>query len=154
MTPARKGKAGKKAFELDERDEEILRALRKDGRASVRSVSAATGIRPSTVHSRMEKLVKGGVIEGFTIRENPELSARQLTVFMLVTGSTGKYLDDSMLRDSCVEEVHGITGEYDLLLKLRFRDLKEFNRFVIDFREKHKGDVTRTVTMVETARVK
>ena len=139
---------------LDDKDRDILRILEKDARASVRKISSETGIRPSTVHSRMDRMVKRGVIEKFTVRLDPEMSGRPLTVFMLVTGSTGKYLDEAILRGDVVEEVHGITGEYDLLMKLRFRDMSEFHRFVIDFREKHKGDVDRTVTMVETARVK
>ncbi len=138
----------------DEKDELILDILRKDARAPVRRISNETGVRPSTVHSRMDRLVRSGVIERFTVKVDPEASGRSLVVYMLVTGSTGKYLDDKMLRDPCIEEVHGVTGEYDILMKLRFRDMKEFNRFVIDFREKHTGSVTRTITMVGTARLK
>lgn len=132
----------------------ILKVLEKDGRASVRSISSLTGIRPSTVHSRMERMARAGIIQGYTVKVNPDAVGRGLTVFMLVTGSTGKYLGDEMLADPCIEEAHGVTGEYDLLLKLRFRDMREFNRFIINFRERHEGQVTRTITMVETARIK
>ena len=49
--------------------------------------------------------------------------------------------------------IFGVTGEYDLLLKLKFKDVEEFNDFLIKFRKEQKG-VRQTFTMVSTANIK
>jgi len=48
--------------------------------------------------------------------------------------------------------VYGITGEYDLILKMKFKGINEFNDFVIKFRDKHK--LGKTLTMVATIKIK
>ena len=46
-----------------------------------------------------------------------------------------------------------MTGEYDVLAKLKFEDVEEFNNFLITFRKEMKG-VEATLTMVATANIK
>ena len=143
-----------KKRKLDNQDMLILDHLQRDARITVRSLGKRTGIRPSTVHNRIQRLIKTGVISRFTIKIDPEKLGENLTVFMFVAGSLDKYLDDNFLQQKYILEVHGITGEYDLLLKLRFKDMKHFNRFVIDFRERYSDSITKTITMVQAARIK
>lgn len=140
--------------DLDEKDQAILEHLFADGRMSVRRLGELTGIRPSTVHQRITRMRDLGVIRGFTVKLDPEKAGQKLTVFMLVSGSMESYLDDAFLSRPEILEINGITGEYDLLLKLRFRDMKSFNRFVIDFRERFKDSISKTITMVQTAGLK
>ena len=139
---------------LDDKDLAILAHLERDARVSVRKLGKLTDIRPSTVHNRIQRLVKSGVIQRFTVKLDPEKLGENLTVFMLVAGALDKYFDDKFMKNKSVLAVHGITGEYDLLLKLRFKDMKQFNKFVIDFRERFSKSITKTITMVQTARLK
>ena len=44
--------------------------------------------------------------------------------------------------------------EYDLLMKLKFRDMKEFNKFIIEFRDKYSESIAKTITMVQTVCLK
>jgi DNA-binding Lrp family transcriptional regulator len=53
-----------------------------------------------------------------------------------------------------VKEVHGITGEYDIIMKCKFADLKDFHKFLIEFRDKYGKNISKTITMVETAKLK
>ena len=59
---------------------------------------------------------------------------------------------DKLIHDKHVKEFFGITGEYDLLLKLKFKDVDEFNDFVIKFRKEQA--IQTTLTMVVTADIK
>ena len=140
--------------QLDEKDFTILKYLQEDARISVRKLGKLTKIRPSTVHNRISRLVKEGVITQFTIKIDPEKIGENFTVFMLVSGTLDKYIDDRFMRSEHILEVHGITGEYDLLMKLRFKDMKQFNKFVIDFRERYSRSISKTITMVETVGLK
>jgi len=51
-------------YKLDELDSKILSELMKDARKSIREIAKAVGASPATVHSRMKKLMKEGVIKG------------------------------------------------------------------------------------------
>ena len=59
---------------------------------------------------------------------------------------------ERLVSDKHVREFFGITGEYDLFLKLKFRDVEEFNDFIIKFRK--EPSIQTTLTMVVTANVK
>ncbi len=141
-------------YALDVKDRTILKHLERDARLSVRKIGKLTNIKPSTVHQRIKRMIDDGVIQKFTIKLDPEKLDEKLTVFMLASGSLDKYIDDRFMKDKHILEIHGITGEYDLLLKLRFKDLKQFNKFVIDFRERYSRSISKTITMVQTVALK
>jgi len=139
---------------LDHKDLAVLNLLEADARLSIRKIGALTKIRPSTVHQRIKRMIKEGVIKKFTVKLDPEKFGQNLTVFMLVAGSLNKYLDDKFMKSKNILEIHGITGEYDLLIKLRFKDMKQFNKFIIEFREKYSRSISKTITMVGTVQLK
>lgn len=140
-------------MQLDSKDLRIIEVLREDSRLPVREISKKTKIRPSTAHQRIQKLVKNKVIEKFTIKLNNKLAEENFIVFMLVKGSTTEYIDRNFLHNANVKEVFGVTGEYDLLIKLKFKNVEDFNEFVIDFR-KNRKEIQSTLTMVATAGLK
>ena len=140
-------------MELDKKDNLIIDVLKENSRLSIRNVAKKTGLRPSTVHERIKKLVKGGVIEKFTLKLDNKAIGEGFIVFMLIKGGTKEYMDNRIINDKHVKEIFGVTGEYDLLLKLKFKDVEEFNDFLIKFRKEQKG-VRQTFTMVATADIK
>lgn len=139
---------------LEKKDIKIVSLLKNNARASIREISKKTGIRPSTVHQRIKRMVENGVIEKFTIKLNDDKVGEGFVVFMLISGSTERYLDSKFLGDKHVKGIYGITGEYDLLFKLKFQDMNEFNRFLLEFREKYSKHISKTLTMVQTVNLK
>ncbi|MCX8147586.1 MAG: Lrp/AsnC family transcriptional regulator [Candidatus Woesearchaeota archaeon] len=140
-------------MELDVKDHKIINVLRENSRLSVREISKKTGIRPSTVHERIKKLVREGIIEKFTLKLNSRAIGENFVVFMLVAGKPTEYVGESILSNKNIKEVFGITGEYDMIFKLKFKNVEEFNDFILNFRKLNKN-VTKTLTMVATARLK
>jgi len=138
---------------IDNKDSKIIDALKHDSRAPIREIAKKTRIRPSTVHQRIQKLIENGVIEKFTIKLNNREVGENFIVFMLVKGGTTEYIDENILGDNHVKEVFGITGEYDLLIKLKFGNVEEFHDFVLKFRKGRK-EIQSTLTMVATASLK
>ncbi|MFC2136356.1 Lrp/AsnC family transcriptional regulator [Bacteroidota bacterium] len=135
---------------IDNKDYKIIEELKKDSRASIRDIAKTTAIRPSTVHQRITKLKEFNIIEKFTVKLNNKEIGENFIVFMFV--STENDLDPAVFKDKHIKEVFGITGEYDLLFKLKFQDVEEFNQFVLDFRK--KTGVKKTITMVATVTLK
>ena len=138
---------------LDDKDRAIVALLQSNARKSIREIARESGIRPSTVHQRIMRLEKDGIILGYTAQISPKSVGEGFVVFMFIKGKLGKYLDEHFLSRKNVKEAFGITGEYDLLVKLKFADVEEFNQFIIGFRAAQKG-ITATHTFVATATLK
>ncbi len=135
---------------IDAKDRKIIAELKKNSRQTVRDTAKQTGIRPSTVHQRITKLRKEGVIEKFTVKLSNSAVGENFIVFMFV--STKADLPASFFQNRHIKEVFGITGEYDLLVKLKFKDVGEFNNFVIGLR-KNKA-IEKTLTSIATITLK
>jgi|TARA_B100002003_G_scaffold234269_1_gene247938 DNA-binding Lrp family transcriptional regulator len=140
-------------MKLDNKDYKIMDLLKKNSRDPIREIAKKTKIRPSTVHQRIQKLVDKGVIEKFTIKLNNKSVSENFIVLMLVKGNTNEYIGQKILQDNHVKEIFGVTGEYDILIKLKFKDVGDFNNFIIDFRRNRK-DIQSTLTMIVTANLK
>ncbi len=135
-------------LKLDAKDHKIINVLRENSRLSIRDIAKKTKLRPSTIHIRIKKLIESCVIEKFTLKLNDTLIDENFIVYMLI--STDKKIND--FSNKAIKEVYGITGEYDLILKMKFKSINEFNDFVIKFRDKHK--LGKTLTMVATVKIK
>ena len=140
-------------MEIDKKDEKIIEILKQNSREPIREIAKQTKIRPSTVHQRIQKLIENSVIEKFTIKLNNKAIGENFIVFMLVKGGTTEYMDTRILNNGHVKEVFGVTGEYDLLIKLKFEDVEEFHDFILNFR-KNKKEIQSTLTMVVTTNLK
>jgi Lrp/AsnC family transcriptional regulator for asnA, asnC and gidA len=140
-------------MKLDDTDHRIIAALRQDSRRSIRELAKALGLRPSTVHQRITKLRKEGIIRRFTVKLDNAAVGEGFIVFMLVLGKPTQYVGKTLIDHPHIKEVFGVTGEYDLLFKLKFKDVAEFNDFVIGFRKENK-EVQKTLTMVVTVDLK
>lgn len=135
---------------IDNKDRKIIEALKQNSRSTVRDIAKSTNIRPSTVHQRITKLRKEHVIEKFTVKLNNKEMGEDFIVFMSI--STSADLSPAFFRNRHVKEVFGVTGEYDLLVKLKFANIDEFNDFVISLR-RNKA-ITKTITSVATITLK
>jgi DNA-binding Lrp family transcriptional regulator len=137
-------------MELDRFDKKILELLSIDGRISIKDIARKAGMRPSTVHQRITKLKKQGVIERFTIKLNNKLANQSFIVFMFI--KTKNYVDEKIFSHNSVKEVFGVTGNYDLVIKCKFKDIEEFNSFVMELRKNQS--IIDTLTMVSTTTIK
>ena len=135
---------------LDEKDHKIIAVLRENSRISIRDLAKKINLRPSTVHQRIKILKKENVIEKFTLKLNNKAIGENFIAFVLV--NTKKDLDERILTNNHVKEVFGITGQYDIIMKLKFKDVEEFNDFIINFRK--ELSIKETLTMVVTANIK
>ncbi len=137
-------------MKYDTKDQRIIRELKQDSRQSIRDIAKKTKLRPSTVHERIKRLLRNNVIEQFTVKLDNKAVGENFIAFMFV--SSEREIPSAVFSDPHIKEVFGITGEYDLLLKLKFQDVDEFNGFVIRFRK--ETGVKKTLTMVSTVNIK
>ena len=137
-------------MEIDNKDIKIITVLKDNARLAIRDIAKKTNLRPSTVHQRIKKLVTSNIIEKFTLKLNNKAMGENFIVFMMVT--TDKDLEPVFFHNKHIKEVFGVTGEYDLLLKLKFKDIEEFNDFIISLRK--NKNIKKTITNVVTITLK
>jgi len=141
--------------ETDEKDIEILRLLQRDAKISAREISDRLGSPITTVYSRIKRLEDSGIIKGYKPVLDAEKMGRPTTAFILAsfayrTPGVEEPLDQRQIakevaRLSEVQEVHIIAGDWDILIKVKERDVAAVGRFVVDKLRNIRG-IERTLT--------
>jgi len=137
---------------LDEKDLKILEVLQKQGRITLRELARKVGSPVTTVHSRVKRLEKMGVVKAYRAVLSPEKLGLKTLAFVLVSFSKESGLSQREVARKIsefpeVQEVHIITGEWDIIVKVRVSDVEELGRFVIDKVRAVPG-VEKTLTCV------
>lgn len=137
---------------LDNMDNAILKVLQEDARQSTTALAQQVGAPRATVHERIKRMQRRGIIKGYNVRLNYQALKYPLTGFILVTFTPSLELSQkeagrAMSRIPGVVEVHTITGEYDFLIKVRGRSMDEIGNLIVEELRLLKG-VGDTVTSV------
>lgn len=143
---------------LDEKDILILEELMKDSRKTTKAIARELDMPRATVHDRIVKMEQRGVIRKYTAVPDYAQLGLGVTAFVLVQFEPEKGVSQ---RDTAEEialldgifEVHMISGEYDMLLKVRGASMEEIGKLVIDRLRDIKG-VARTLTCAVFTTVK
>jgi Lrp/AsnC family leucine-responsive transcriptional regulator len=131
---------------LDERDLEIVTALREDARATYADIAARVGLSASSVHERVRKLEANGVITAYRAVVEPESLGLFVTALIAVTPLDPRQPDDLPERLADVPEVEdclSVAGEANYILKVRTRSTNHLEELIRRLREK-AGVSTRT----------
>ena len=117
---------------LDDIDVKIMQLLASNARMSIREISRELGLAVSTVHMRLQKLIGMGAIKRFTIIPDYDALGYSITALMLlqVDGERITDAEELLASEPNVIAVYDITGDYDVAVVARFRDVKELDEFV------------------------
>ncbi len=110
---------------------EILRKLVENGRVTYTQIARELGMSPAGVMKKVRKLEELGIIKGYTaLVEHAKLGKGNKYIILLET-EPGKHSDVSRkvveLLGNSVLEVHEITGQYDVVLKVIAGNQSELN---------------------------
>jgi len=135
---------------LDEKDSSILEELMMDSRKTTKAIARELGIPRATVHDRIVKMEQKHIIKKYTAVPDYSQLGLGVIAFILVQFESEKGLSqrdtaDDIASISGIFEVHMISGEYDMLLKVRGSSMEEIGKLVIDRLREVKG-VARTLT--------
>ena len=135
---------------IDEKDDVILAELKKNARNSTKNIATKVNIPRVTVHDRIQKMIERGIIKSFNVTIDYKKIGLSTEVFIFVSFLFNPEVSQRELARRIaqlpgVSEVHIISGEYDLLLKVRGKSLEEIGKLVVDKLRQLKG-VGRTLT--------
>jgi Lrp/AsnC family transcriptional regulator, leucine-responsive regulatory protein len=135
---------------LDERDLEIVTALREDARATYADIATRVGLSASSVHERVRKLEASGVITAYRAVVDPEAMGLFVTALIAVTPLDPQQPDDlpdRLLDLPEVEDCLSVAGEANYILKVRTRSTNHLEELIRRLREK-AGVSTRTTIVL------
>lgn len=129
---------------MDTLDKKILAALQANARASLQEIGAAVGLSASPCWARIKKMEEAGVIEGYTVRLNPQALGLADSVLVMVTldshsDNTLEKFGEVLATIPEVVEAHLVSGEYDYLLRIVVKDTRDYERLLREKLYKIKG---------------
>ena len=143
-------KYGKIFHCMDAKDRQILQSLEADASQSTKELAKKTRIPITTVHNRVQKLRKEGVIQKFTIKVDEAKRGFPLSAYILVS-ATPHSNQQEMLRKiralSSTIEASIITGLFDLIIKAKAASMAQLDDLITKQLKAVEG-VERTQTMM------
>ena len=105
---------------MDNMDERLVAALKRDGRASLSELAADLGVSRATVRVRLERLRASAEIVGFTVVLKQDVAAdpvRALTMIAIEGRGTDRVIRQ-LVAMAEVRGVHTTNGRWDLIAEL------------------------------------
>ena len=146
-------------LKLDGTDMELLALLERGSKARVHVLARKLSLPASTVHHRIKRLEKEGIIRSYSIRQNFAAMGIRLKAHVMVyidvtllkrMGKSQMELARQIRKIGGVEAVDIITGDADLLVTVRCRDIEDFQKVLLGKLQAIEG-ITETRSLIVIA---
>jgi DNA-binding Lrp family transcriptional regulator len=139
---------------MDDVDQSLIAALRRDGRASLSDLAHALGLARATVRARLERLQAAGEVVGFTVLTRGDVSALPVRALMMIA-IEGRGAEKTMARLAgipAVQAVHSTNGRWDLIAEIGTATLPELDDVMFRVREIDGVVTSETNLLLSTRR--
>lgn|SRR5690554_4178991 len=120
---------------IDKLDKTILRTLMKNARVSYAEIAKANQVSPATIHVRVEKMRKVGIIKGAKLKVDARKLGFDVTCFIgIILKQAGDY-PRALAKLEALEEVTEAfytTGQYSIFIKVMVRNIDDLQHLLID----------------------
>ena len=149
------------SFKLDDKDFAILLLIQENSKLTANQIAKKTSTPITTVFAKIKRLEELGVIKQYRAILSPEKLNLTTAAFILAAVSYGNKPNETLITQRgvaeeiaklCeVQEVHVITGDWDLLIKIRAESVNAIGKFVVDKLRRINGlQKTLTCMIFET----
>jgi len=141
-------------------ERELLRALQANSKRSLRELAREVGLPISTVHEKIRRLEREGIIKKYRAVLDEKRLGFLVTGFILVSivysvenQTSQKRIAEKIAALPNVQEVHIISGDWDLIVKVKAKGVDELGSFVTEkLRNIHGVGKTLTAVVFETVK--
>jgi Lrp/AsnC family leucine-responsive transcriptional regulator len=141
---------------LDAKDRRILALVQRDAKMPQAEIARRVGLSAAAVNERLKKLENAGVIRRYVAVVDPPAVGASVTAFVEVFIEHPRFEAAFIARAremDEVQEVHHITGEFSLLLKIRVAGMEALQQLLIHHLNALEGvRQTRTVIALSTSK--
>ncbi|MEM6888073.1 MAG: Lrp/AsnC family transcriptional regulator [Pseudomonadota bacterium] len=122
---------------IDDKSEQILRELGKDGRISNIDLADRVNLSPSACLRRVQDLERRGIIKGYRAVLDRAALGTGFVAYIAVglkdhTKASQEAFERGISRAPEVRECHNVTGTIEYLLRIECADLPSYKRFHTD----------------------
>ncbi len=137
---------------MDEKDSEILAELMADGKAKIKALSRKLGLPMSTVHHRILRMEKDGIIKRYAAIPDYRKVGLPIAAYIFINVDYSKIQSQEDVASEIsklpnVLDVSIVSGEIDIIAKIRAKDVDDLGEAVIRRLRTIKG-IAKTVTAV------
>jgi len=136
-------------IKLDKKDMEILKFIQEDSKGSMKKIARKIGSPITTVYAKVKRMEDLGIIKHYKTVLDAKKLGKGTTAFILVsvgyrTLGIEKTLDQREIAKKIAKfpevlEIHLISGDWDILIKVKVKDVDEIGKFVVDKLRKLEG---------------
>ena len=148
---------------LDEKDLAILALIQENSQLTARQIAKKITAPLTTVFAKIKRMEEQGMIRGYRAIVAAEKLGAGTSAFILASVSysskkanttvSQRTVAEEIAKFPEVQEVHIITGDWDLLVKLRAESVDAVGKFVVDKLRLIKGlEKTLTCMVFETVK--
>lgn len=123
-------------MDIDKKDLEILGALQRNSRQTTKELAAAVHLSTTPTFERVRRLEREGYIKRYTAVLDPDKLNMGFVAFCYLKMKQHTYENATRIMEAVQEvpeitECYNISGDYDFLLKIYTRDMKEYQKFLL-----------------------
>ena len=137
-------------YTIDNLDRDILKILIKDAKIPYTEIAKRLVVSPGTIHVRMKRMERLGIVKGATLELDPAKVGYDLTAFVgiyLIKGSVYNEVIEEIKQITEIVEAHYTTGEYSIFIKILCKNTDHLREVVAAKLQSLKG-VMRTETII------
>jgi DNA-binding Lrp family transcriptional regulator len=131
---------------MDDKDKQILKILKADGRASYGAIGEKIGLSEGAVRKRIKTLADAGVIRKFTVKIGVAEGAEAIALLSTNPAYPTQEVSKNIRQIPNVETVYEVTGEYDIVAVISGMNVVEVNECVEKIRRVE--GIMKTNTMI------
>ena len=141
------------SYKLDERDEDILRALQENARLTNKELAAKVHLSTTPTYERVRRLERLGVIkQDATILDAAKLN-KGFAVFCSIklrrlNSEMAKEFTEMVKQIPEVTECYNISGSFDYLLRIQSPDMQYYQKFLLNVIGRHENIASIESTFV------
>ncbi len=115
---------------MDDTDRRLIALLRDNARLPVATLAQLLKVSRGTVQNRVDRLVAGGVIGGFTLRLKPEAEPQRVRAITMVAvdGEHATAVIKALRGIPEVQALHTTNGRWDIVAELGMDSLEAFDQ--------------------------
>ncbi|WP_085536962.1 Lrp/AsnC family transcriptional regulator [Massilibacteroides vaginae] len=142
---------------IDNTDIKILRLLQENSNITTKELAQQVNLSPTPVFERVKQLEKKGFIKKYMAVLDTEKLNRGFVVFCNIklkqhSKTYGQQFMKEIMSINEITECYNISGEFDFMIKVYVRDMKEYQDFVLNRLGSIEsiGSLQSTFVMAET----
>jgi Lrp/AsnC family leucine-responsive transcriptional regulator len=148
---------------LDEKDLAILALIQENSKLTAKQIAKKVNAPVTTVFAKTKRMEEQGIIKGYRAVLRSEKLGSGTTAFIFASvyytakadgaSVSQREVAEEIAKFPEVQEVHIITGDWDLLVKLKAKSVDAVGKFVVDKLRLIKGlEKTLTCMVFETVK--